>query len=266
MRTYELAKLTWKEAREALAQKPVVLVPIGAVEPHGPQLPLGTDYMVAEYMAYKAAESTGALVTPTIPFGYCDQVRNVPGAISLNPKTLVAVINDVVGNLAVHGVEKIVFVNNHRTNSVALDYAARRLRGKHPVEMATFFPWGVIQSFCPSLYDDFAAVFGHGGEPETSSMQYLFPEHVRMDLAERGQYGPIWGFPSKGPSQINFNGIPIEVYFQTEDVTESGTKGDPFAGTPERGKEMVDKAVRHLIDFIEAFRKVPLPTNQTPIE
>lgn len=260
MRTYELAKLTWKEAEEALAQKPVVLVPIGAVEPHGPQLPLGTDYMVAEYVAHEAAKAVGdaALVTPAIPFGYCDMVQNVPGAISLDPNTLVAIVRDIVQNLVRHGVEKIIFVNNHRTNAVALNYIGRKLREELNVEMAAFFPWGVIQAFCPPMYENFAAVFGHGGEPETSVAQYLFPEHVRMDLAVRDQYGPIWGIKTKGPSQLDFQGIPIEVYLQSEDVTETGTKGDPFAASAERGKEMIEKAIGYLADFIKVFRDVPV--------
>lgn len=259
MRTNELAKLSWKEAEEALKGKPVVLVPVGAVEPHGPQLPLGSDYMVAERMALEAAKQTDALVTPVIAFGYADLVKNVPGAISLDPHTLEAIINDVVRNLVRHGVEKIIFVNNHRTNANAINYMGRKLREELPVELASFFPWGVIQSFCPSLYEDYAAVFGHGGEPETSVMQYLFPEHVRMDLATKDQYGPIWGYPSKGPSMIDFQGIPIDVYFQTEDVSKTGTRGNPLVASAERGKEMADKAIGYLVEFIKVFKDVPLP-------
>ena len=258
MRTNELAKLTWKEAEEALKDKPVVLVPLGAVEPHGMQLPMGADYMVAEYLAIEAAKNTGALATPAIPFGYCDTVENVPGAISLSPATLAAVLEDIIRNLVKHGVERIVFVNNHRSNAVSLNFLCRKLRDELPVEFATFFPWGVIQAFCPPMYEDFAAVFGHGGEPETSVTQYLFPEHVRMDLAVKDQYGDVWGVKSRGPSMLDFQGIPIEIYMRSEDLTSSGTKGDPFAGGPELGKEMTEKALDHLVDFVEFFKGVPL--------
>lgn len=260
MRTCELAKLSWKEAEEVFVQKPVILVPIGAVEPHGPQLPLGTDYMVAEYMALKAAELSGnTLVTPTIPFGYCDAVEDVPGAISLDPNTLAMVIRDVVSNLVRHGVERIVFVNNHRSNSLALGYICRKLRREFGIEMATYFPWGVIQSFCAPLYANFAAVFGHGGEPETSTMLHLFPEHVRMDLAQPDQYLDKWGMTARSTSQVDFKGIPIEVYLQSQEITKTGTRGNPLEGCPDRGKQMVDRAVAGLVEFMKAFAQVPLP-------
>ncbi|MFA7635308.1 MAG: creatininase family protein [Bacillota bacterium] len=262
MRTYELAKLTWKEAEEALAEKPVVLIPIGAVEPHGLQLPLGTDYMVAEYVALRAAEESGAaLLTPTIPFGYCDSVEDVPGAISFNPDTLSMVIKDVVSNLARHGVERIIFVNNHRSNSVALGYVARKLRRELDIEMATFFPWGTIQAFCPPMYEDFAAVFGHGGEPETSVMQSLFPEHVRMDLAKPDQYEKKWGIPAKSASQLDFDGTPIEVYLQTQEISGTGTRGNPLEASADRGNEMIDQVIDRLVNFIRVFKDVPLPND-----
>lgn len=260
MRTFELAKLSWKEAEEALAQKPVVLIPMGAVEPHGPQLPLGTDYMVAEYVALEAAKRSGnALVTPTIPFGYCDAVEDIPGAISLDPDTLSMVVADVVSNLALHGAERIIFVNNHRSNSVALGYIARKLRREMGIEMATYFPWGVIQAFCPPMYENFAAVFGHGGEPETSVMQSLFPEHVRMDLAKADQYRDKWGIPAKSTSQLDFHGTPIEVYLQSQEISDTGTRGNPLAASSDRGRKMVDQVIERLVEFIEAFRDAPLP-------
>lgn len=259
LRTNELALLTWKEAEEALAKKPIVLIPMGAVEPHGPQLPLGADYLVAQHMALAAAKETGALVTPTIPFGYCDTVRNIPGAISLDPHTLEAIIYDTVSNLAQHGVERIVFVNNHRSNAAALNYIGRRLRDELGVELATFFPWGTIIATCQHLYEDFPSVFGHGGEPETSVMLHLTPEHVRMDLAVKDQYSPVWGLKATGPSQVNFQGAPIDIYMQAEDVTETGTRGDPTVGTAERGEQMTNAAIEKLVEFLKVFANVPLP-------
>lgn len=262
MRTCELAKLTWKEAEQVLATKPVVLIPIGAVEPHGQHLPLGTDYMIAEYVALEAAKESGnVLVTPTIPFGYCDAVEDVPGTISFNPSTLSMIIQDVVTSLTRHGAKRIVFVNNHRSNSVALGCVARKLRCELSIEMAAFFPWGTIQAFCPSMYDDFAAVFGHGGEPETSVMLAVFPEHVQMALAKADQYGKKWGIPVKSTSQLDFEGIPIEVYLQSHEITETGTKGNPLEASSDRGSKMVDQVIARLVRFIEVFKDVPLPSD-----
>lgn len=257
MRTCELGRLTWKEAEEVLAKKPIVLIPLGAVEPHGPQLPLGTDYIVAQHVAIEAANKCeNVLVAPTIPYGYCDGVKSVPGAMCVYPDSLKAILTDIILNLHQHGVEKIVFVNNHRTNYVALEWLGRELRRELDIELATFFPWGVIQSFCPPMYDDFAKVFGHGGEPETSVMHANWPEDVRMDLAKADQYGTKWGCKSKGPSSIDYKGTPIEVYLESSEITSTGTKGDPFAYNDERGRKMMEEVINRLTDFLKFFATV----------
>jgi len=257
MRTCELGRLTWKEAEEVYGENPMILIPIGAMEPHGLQLPLGTDYIVAQYVAKEAAQKCkNVLVAPTIPYGYCDSVKKVPGAMNIYPDTMKALLSDIIRNLHEHGTNKVIFVNNHRTNSLVIEWVARELRRELGMEFATFFPWGVIQSFSPSMYEDFAKVFGHGAEPETSVMHATWPEDVRMDLAVADQYGTKWGCPAKGPSTIEYQGIPIEVYLESSEITSTCTRGDPFAYDDARGKKMMDGVIDRLVKFINFFSEV----------
>lgn len=256
MRTTNYAMYSWKELEALATDDPVVFVPLGAVEPHGPQLPTGADYLVAEHLAHKAAETTKSLVLPTIPFGYCDTVRDTPGTITLEPATLTSLMEDVLSSLAHHGFRRIIIVNNHRSNAAILGSICRHIRQRHQVEIATFFPWGTIISTGRDLYNDFDAVFGHGGEPETSVMSYLQPEHLRMDLAKDDQYSTVWGQPASGSSGIVFKGAPIDVYLQAEEISETGTRGKPSVYSPKRGEELIQRALDILIEFTELFKTV----------
>lgn len=256
MRTTNYALYSWKELEQLVKGDPVIFVPLGAVEPHGPQLPTGADYLVAEHLAHEAAKVTNSLVLPTLPFGYCDTVRNTPGTITLEPATLIALMEDVLASIAHHGFKRIIIVNNHRSNAAVLDSVCRQVRQSHQVEIATFFPWGTIIATGQDLYDDFGAVFGHGGEPETSVMSFLQPEHIRMDLAQDDQYGSVWGQTANGSGSITFQGAPIDVYLQAEEISETGTRGKPSVYSPERGEELIARTLKILIEFTELFKTV----------
>lgn len=256
MRTTNYALYSWKELEELAKDEPVVFVPLGAVEPHGPQLPTGADYLVAEHLAHEAAKVTNSLVLPTLPFGYCDTVRDTPGTITLEPATLTALMEDVLTSLAHHGFKRIIIVNNHRSNAAILGSICRHIRQRHNVEIATFFPWGTIIATGQDLYEDFGSVFGHGGEPETSVMSYLQPDHIRMDLAQDDQYGTVWGQPASGSGGITFKGAPIDVYLQAEEISATGTRGKPSVYSPERGEELVKRALNILVEFTELFKTV----------
>src|SRR5574341_1776833 len=171
-----LARMTWNQAADALRAQPVVLIPLGAQEPHGPHLPMGLDFMVAEHLAGKAAERTGALVAPTLPYGYCASVEDYAGAVTLRAETLIALVEDTLRSLVRGGARHLLLVDNHRGNNPFVEAAARRVRAETGALVASFFPWGTIINHAPAHYDNFGAVFGHGGEPETSTALHLFGE------------------------------------------------------------------------------------------
>jgi len=68
-----------------------------------------------------------------------------------------------------------------------------------------------------------------------------------MDLAKPDQYGKKWGIPAKSTSQLDFDGTPIEVYLQTQEISETGTRGNPLEASSDRGKKMVDQVITRLV-------------------
>ena len=81
----QLEDLTYVEFRERLKDNPVILVPLGSQEEQGASAPMG-DFMLTKELARRVAEKTGAIAAPTVPFGYADYFRPVPGGVQLNTR------------------------------------------------------------------------------------------------------------------------------------------------------------------------------------
>ena len=90
----QVKDMTWREVQERLREFPVVIVPIGSTEQHGYHLPIGTDVYLAEALAEKTAEKTGALVYPSIHFGYSWSWRDRIGTVTIRQDILREILND----------------------------------------------------------------------------------------------------------------------------------------------------------------------------
>ena len=108
-----LANLTKDEFAAAMLAGRWLLLPFGAVEQHGPHLPLGTDLFYAEHLCSAVAERIHGLVAPTLPYGVCRTMRNFPGTISLTPATLQAVVREVVAEFIRHGGRNFALITGH---------------------------------------------------------------------------------------------------------------------------------------------------------
>lgn len=135
--TVQLAELSWPDFSARIARNPVVFLPLGATEQHGPHLPLNVDQVLPTGVASCVAAELSGLVAPTLPYGYKSQPRSgggeqFPGCIGLDAATLSLVIRDVVCRLAHNGVRRLVLVNGHFENAwpavEGLDLAMRELR------------------------------------------------------------------------------------------------------------------------------------------
>jgi creatinine amidohydrolase len=183
-----LGEMTAGEVGEAAQAGALLLIPIGATEAHGPHLPLGTDYLIAEEVARELAahleqEGITTVITPTLPYCVAEYARGFPGTISLRGETLEALLLDLGRSLVEHGFRRAAILCFHLEpgNAEHIQRAALALREQVGLEAAEVFVssgevWlprlrGILDT---RLRQDL-----HGGEMETSVMLRIRPGLVR---------------------------------------------------------------------------------------
>lgn len=254
-----LERMTWREAEAAFAKKPVVLVPMGSIEEHGPQTPVG-DYRYMTEFSTRVAEQTGAVVLPTIPWGYSEYFRAFPGTLTVRPQTLTLVLEDMVDCLIPFGIDHIMFVCGHKGNLPILEHLARDIRRKHGLRVATIEPLGwLTPDVLTEMYGTPNPQVGHGSDPMQSLAMHLFPEDVRTDLAEPGTSASWRGFTIKGTAAI-VNGQPLHLYPMMDEVTEAnggnGVLGDPNLASAERGRILFERFVAIGVEMVRTFANI----------
>ncbi|HDI75036.1 MAG TPA: creatininase family protein [Thermoprotei archaeon] len=128
MKKYDLSQMTYEEARNYFKEKDLAILPIGSVEQHGKQNPLGTDYLIAYRLALEAAKKTEIITLPPIPFGISSHHRHFPGTIYISEAHFKDYVRDVCLSLKRHGVRKILVINGHGGNLCSLMSLARELK------------------------------------------------------------------------------------------------------------------------------------------
>ncbi|RYI91011.1 MAG: creatininase family protein, partial [Acetobacteraceae bacterium] len=194
--THRIAELTAPEVAARLAAGACAILPMGSLETHGPQAPMG-DFLLAEAIADRiaAAASVDALVLPAIPFGGEDYFGFTPGGVVLTPALLQAVIEEVCGNLLRTGCCRILIVNGHAGSIGPVDAAARMLRRRHDVLIPAMHLWRVAGALHAEL-GGAPESFGHGGDPVWSVALHLRPDLCHPDRARAKQpVGPVLGLP-----------------------------------------------------------------------
>lgn len=164
----------------------VGLVPVGAIEQHGPHLPTVTDTLIAEGICAEAARRCDALVLPAIPLGASyGHGTLLPGTISLSPDLLAGVVGAYAEWAAYSGLRRLLFVNAHLGNMAALGVATDRLRLYRPDLRVGVVSWfditGEVLAECTADGEDI-----HANRAETSLMLALAPELVRTDRIADG--------------------------------------------------------------------------------
>lgn len=254
-RTHKLGEMGWKEARDAAAANPVVLLPVGTIEQHGPHLPLHEDSIVAEHVADAVARATGALVAPTMMYGHSPMFRGYPGTINLRAETLTAVLTDIGEELVRHGFRRIVVVNNNGGNEGPVHQAGWALRERHGVLVGTVYPWKLGYALMRDQYADPDAAYGHGAEPELSAMLAMFPEQVRLEAAEGGGLEPFEGWQPSGYNTARVPGQPVggTLLWDFSDVSPSGVTGDVRQASVDRGKVWLERVVGFCTGFVREY-------------
>ncbi|MEQ6378520.1 creatininase family protein [Bacillaceae bacterium S4-13-56] len=233
----ELLKMNRDEVAEAVRDFPVAILPLGATEQHGHHLPLGVDIYLAEGISRKLSERTGALLLPTIPFGYSWVWRDIPGTVSIQQNHVENVIKDVAHSVSRYGIKMLILVNGHDANNASMKYAARELMDE--LDMPVFYLFypnmeSIREEYCESpMWHGMI----HACEFETSLMLALKPELVEMDKAVRE-------YPNK-PNLYGKSTISLG------DLSNSGVFGDATLASKEKGELMLEKFIAEMESLIK---------------
>lgn len=243
--TRRIAELTAPEVARRLAEGACAILPMGSLETHGPQAPMG-DFLLAEAIADRiaAAAEADALVLPAIPFGGEDYFGFTPGGVVLTPGLLQAVVEEVCGNLLRTGCRRIFILNGHAGSIGPVDAAARMLRRKHDVLIPAMHLWRVAGALHAELGGS-PASFGHGGDPVWSVAMHLRPDLCLPELArEKTPVGPVLGLPVSNFGTVRVAGLDLSVPMEVEEVAPGGVAcADSRPGNAEHGARIVARLV-----------------------
>lgn len=252
-----LAHMTWPKVSAYFEGNDMVLIGIGSVECHGRHLPTGTDTLIPDRLIDMIeTRRSDILVAPTIPYGACDSLAEFPGTVNLGTEVLYAVVDKVTESLFRHGARRFIFLNGHGGNARTLDRLGYELQRKGGI-LAELNWWLMAWDMNPAWKG------GHGGAEETAAIMAIEPDWV--DIEESG--GPLAlkdlspALVSTGFNSVRYKGVEVAIPRLTNSVTDNGWIGPdhPAAATREWGLQMLSTTADYIVDFIEEFRKIPLP-------
>ncbi len=236
-----LTDLSWKKAKEKLNNAEVALVPVGSTEQHGPHLPLGTDYIIAEAIAKKVSEKDNFVSTPPITVGVSKHHRQFFGTLWVSTNGLREYVKEVSLSLKYHGIERLIFVNGHGGNEAPLRNCCSEELREEGVTGLVYEYWKANQEKIESIFGESAG--GHAGQMETSLVMEIAPELVREEEIRKAEEGAAekWGNQKFG----------VETSFDTIDFSSSGAVGKPTKASARKGKKVLDASCGKLAELGE---------------
>ena len=242
-----LAAMTWEEARDAAGSRSVAILPVGAVEAHGPHLPLETDVVIAQAMARAggtrlAARGIPVVVLPPLAYTAAAFAESFAGTVSLRPATVTATVLDIAGSLTRHGFALLAIANAHLDpgHLAALDDAVSAIR--QDLGLAVAFPNLTLRPWALRLGDEFRSGACHAGQFETS---IVLAE--RPDLVREASRAGLPGNPTSLSRAIRDGKATFE-----EAGGDRAYFGFPAQATAEEGRATVDMLGAILDEAVQA--------------
>ena len=251
-----------KAQTNGLAADTVAVLPVGAVEQHGPHLPLGVDAKLIDGVVAQALPQLPAdlpvLFLPPQNIGFSVEHSNYAGTLTLTPATLIALWTELGACVARAGIKKLLLLNGHGGQVSMMDVVARELRIKHGLLVYSASWFGLVDDAANQQFCAHEHRFGvHGGEVETSMLLHLEPETVHM---ERAQNFASTSELRAGKYHFIGNGRSAKLGWAIEDYNPAGAAGNAAAATAERGEKMVQSAARGLVALLGEIHDLPLST------
>ena len=257
--------LTTKQFSE-LAASPdvarlVAVLPVAAIEQHGPHLPLNVDALIVDGVIKAALphlNETPALFLPTQKISLSTEHIGFAGTLTLSPQTVMALWMEIGASVARAGIKKLVLLNSHGGNVGLMDVVARELRTTHGLIVYHTSWYNLPLGDAANLFSADEHRFGvHAGDIETSMMLALRPDLVDMSLAEN--------FRSTSQDRaekyaVLGNGKSAKLGWQMQDYNAKGAAGNAAEATADKGRALLDAAGLQLAKLLAEVSDLPLST------
>lgn len=241
--------MSWTTYRDRLLDDPIIFLPVGALEQHGPHLPMGCDAILAAAITARVAEALNGLQLPALTYGYKSQARSgggqtFPGTTSLDGATLTSLVRDIIREVARHGGRRIAIVNGHVENqwflTEGIDLALRELASSNRqmqivrCEYWNYTPQAILEGIFAGAFP--GVDLEHAALLETSMMLALHPELVAMDAIPEDAIGH---FPAHDSYPHHSRGVP-----------ESGVLAPARAATAAVGITLIESTVAEMVSAL----------------
>jgi creatinine amidohydrolase len=229
-RTRRLVELDSRSFERAVRSNPLLILPVGALEAHGPHLPLGSDQFQAEATAEALADRLDALVAPPLPYGSCPGTRSFPGTVSLSLATLSGLTREVLLEYGRMGLRRVLVLSGHAAST----HMAALREGAEDAVRAIPELRVVVLSDYDFVYElrgrEAPGTDGHGGLLETSRLLALAPSSV-------------------GPERpkVEYRHSRFKVGEPSRDEWPESVMGDTAAASAELGKRIQDHVLGRLV-------------------
>ncbi len=240
------------------ADSTIAVLPLAAIEQHGPHLPVSVDTTIMDAMLAEAMPLVPAgldvLVLPTLAIGKSNEHLHSPGTLTLSWETATRAWIEIGESVRRAGLRKLVIVTSHGGNIDPMKVVARELRVNHGL-LAVTTAWRAF-GLPPGLYDEMDALHGiHAGDIETSLMLHFRPDLV--DMKQAGRFDPVTVAMAGEYKWLRPTGLHAMAWM-AQDVNGSGAAGDASLATAEKGKATAAFQAKGFAELLADVAKFPL--------
>ncbi len=242
---------------DVVATNSVALIPLAAMETHGPHLPIATDGLIVEGIIDRASEldttETPIYRLPSLWLGASGEHAARAGTLSIEPELLIAQTVSIGEGLVRRGMHRVLLFNAHGGNIAAANIAVLKIRTKSDMLAASahWLDFGLPEALIPpALVEEDV----HGGWVETSVILHLAPEFFKKDTASANSPSP--------PATSLFPKGPVNWGWKIDDLASGGWAGRPDLASAALGADMVDHAARRLCETLTDLAQASWPHNR----
>jgi len=244
--------LTSKEIGSLDKSIPVVL-PIGAIEQHGPHLNVETDTLISEFFCNELNKEipNDVLILPSIAVCCSEHHMDFPGTLTVSHETLLSYLKDLLASIKKNGFKNIIIFNGHGGNQAIGSVVVESFGVKNPdCNIAIMTWWKIASKELFNITETGLFGVGHACEFETSLLQYIEGNNVREDEIVNGPVTKTFDWATADL----LRGSKASLHRSMKEHTPNGVYGDPRVATSKKGQQIVEAVMNNLVPIIKDMK------------